>query len=241
MAYNKVIYNNSTLIDLTNDNVTASDVLLGKTFHLANGESSIGTLEAGGTNYTLWADDVNVITSRATSTTYVDGISYIDYSTAGYYSLSVSSVLNSNYRSTSDTKYYCYYSGATSSDIGDSILNHASLVIASYNYPYLSGGPFIYVSQNSGLTLDRVRGNSLWMKYSTVALDYDNSPIPSLSTNATIVDWNGIILDVDNWTNIVSKLNNHYYKNGIFIFGNFAVTKSSYYSTSYGRLYIKFS
>ena len=40
---NKVIYNGTTLIDLTGDNVTAADVKTGTTFHLPTGETSTGT------------------------------------------------------------------------------------------------------------------------------------------------------------------------------------------------------
>lgn len=40
---NKVIYGGQTLIDLTGDDVTASDVLSGKKFHLPSGASGTGT------------------------------------------------------------------------------------------------------------------------------------------------------------------------------------------------------
>lgn len=42
-SINKVIYGGQTLIDLTSDTVTASDVQNGVTFHLPSGESSTGT------------------------------------------------------------------------------------------------------------------------------------------------------------------------------------------------------
>ena len=41
---NKVVYGSDTLIDLTNDDVTAADVLAGKNFHLKSGEPSVGTM-----------------------------------------------------------------------------------------------------------------------------------------------------------------------------------------------------
>lgn len=44
MAYNKIIYNGNTLIDLTGDDVTAADVLAGKTFHGKDGESASGSM-----------------------------------------------------------------------------------------------------------------------------------------------------------------------------------------------------
>lgn len=46
MAINKVLYGGNTLIDLTADTVTAADVSSGKTFHLPNGEQSVGTMVA---------------------------------------------------------------------------------------------------------------------------------------------------------------------------------------------------
>ena len=48
MATNKVVYGNTTLIDLTQDDVTEADVLSGKTFHKANGVRSVGTASPGG-------------------------------------------------------------------------------------------------------------------------------------------------------------------------------------------------
>lgn len=45
MAYNKITLNGETKIDLTQDTVTAEDVVAGKTFHLNSGESAVGTLE----------------------------------------------------------------------------------------------------------------------------------------------------------------------------------------------------
>lgn len=52
---NKVIYGNSTLIDLTSDTVTADKVLSGYTAHDASGASITGTAGASvsGTNLTI--------------------------------------------------------------------------------------------------------------------------------------------------------------------------------------------
>lgn len=44
MAYNKVVYDGDTLIDLTQDDVTASDVKSGVYFHGADGVRTQGTL-----------------------------------------------------------------------------------------------------------------------------------------------------------------------------------------------------
>lgn len=45
MATNKVVYGNQTIMDLTEDDVTENDVLVGKKFHKANGVQSTGTLD----------------------------------------------------------------------------------------------------------------------------------------------------------------------------------------------------
>lgn len=44
MAYNKVVYGGNTLIDLTGDDITAADLLAGKTAHGADGEALTGTM-----------------------------------------------------------------------------------------------------------------------------------------------------------------------------------------------------
>lgn len=44
---NKVVYNGTTLIDLTTDTAVASDVAAGKYFHLASGERVQGALIDG--------------------------------------------------------------------------------------------------------------------------------------------------------------------------------------------------
>ncbi len=48
MAYNKIVYNGNTLIDLTEDDVTSADVLSGKQFHGADGESATGSMNNRG-------------------------------------------------------------------------------------------------------------------------------------------------------------------------------------------------
>ena len=49
---NKIIYGNETLIDLTGDTVTASDVASGVTFHLPNGAQATGTFSPSVTTAT---------------------------------------------------------------------------------------------------------------------------------------------------------------------------------------------
>ena len=59
---NKVIYDGDTLIDLTSDTATASDVLSGKTFHLANGFQATG-------EYVPPIPSANKKTAKASSST----------------------------------------------------------------------------------------------------------------------------------------------------------------------------
>lgn len=47
MGINKVQYGNTTLIDLTSDTVTISDVVSGVTFHLRDGSIGTGTIVNG--------------------------------------------------------------------------------------------------------------------------------------------------------------------------------------------------
>ena len=46
MAVSKVIYGNTTLMDLTGDNVTAADVKNGVKFHLPSGAQGTGTMQS---------------------------------------------------------------------------------------------------------------------------------------------------------------------------------------------------
>lgn len=47
MPINLVKYGNTTLIDLTGDTVTVSDVVSGVTFHLRDGSTGTGTIANG--------------------------------------------------------------------------------------------------------------------------------------------------------------------------------------------------
>lgn len=47
MAINKIVYGNNTLIDLTGDTVSVSDVVSGVTFHLRDGSIGTGTIVNG--------------------------------------------------------------------------------------------------------------------------------------------------------------------------------------------------
>lgn len=67
---NKVVYGGNTLIDLTGDDVTASDVLSGKKFHLPSGASGTGTC-----TYDANTSDATAVAAEilATKTAYKNG------------------------------------------------------------------------------------------------------------------------------------------------------------------------
>ncbi len=70
MAVNKIIYGNSTLIDLTSDTVTAADLAYGITAHDHSGEIITGT-----NTYDADTSDANAVAAEilATKTAYVNG------------------------------------------------------------------------------------------------------------------------------------------------------------------------
>lgn len=67
---NKVIYGGDTLIDLTVDDVTASDVLTGKKFHLPSGADGVGTCDYDANTSDATANAAEIL---ATKTAYVNG------------------------------------------------------------------------------------------------------------------------------------------------------------------------
>ena len=50
MAVNKVVYGNTTLIDLTEDTITPEVLMVGYTAHKADGTVIVGTLNVGSLN-----------------------------------------------------------------------------------------------------------------------------------------------------------------------------------------------
>ena len=69
MAINKVVYDGNTLIDLTGDTATASDVASGKLFHLADGTIATGTASGGGgaSSWTKIAEKEFAVSTTSTS------------------------------------------------------------------------------------------------------------------------------------------------------------------------------
>lgn len=61
MAYNKVVYDGSTLIDLTGDTAVEGRVVEGDTFHKADGTLATGTLLVYAEGYYLMDESNNYI------------------------------------------------------------------------------------------------------------------------------------------------------------------------------------
>ena len=70
MAYNKIIYNGTTLIDLTGDDVTPQDVAYGKKFHKPDGTDGVGTSTKDADTQDATANASEIL---ATKTAYVRG------------------------------------------------------------------------------------------------------------------------------------------------------------------------
>jgi len=67
---NKVIYDGDVLIDLTNDTITATDVINNKTFHLADGTTATGTCTYDADTSDATASAAEIL---ATKTAYKNG------------------------------------------------------------------------------------------------------------------------------------------------------------------------
>ena len=68
---NKVTFGGDTLIDLSGDDVTAGDVMSGKTFHLPNGEQSTGTYTPSGGDLTYVNFNTQLSSSSSSSNSSV--------------------------------------------------------------------------------------------------------------------------------------------------------------------------
>ena len=68
MAVNKVVFGNQTIIDLTGDDVTESDVASGKLFHLPNGQQGVGSGSSSSFIHVLNGMPNRTITATGTNT-----------------------------------------------------------------------------------------------------------------------------------------------------------------------------
>ena len=143
---NKVVYNNHTLIDLTGDTVSESDVASGVTFHLPNGMIATGTGTTGNLAQQA-AFNTSAIVLCVNPTTGSGG------RTGAYPSLTLFkeaylaglSLISTN--SITSTSYYYWYSTATTSDVGDSILNHLAYRKGANNNCLC--GPYFNMTSNT--------------------------------------------------------------------------------------------
>ena len=127
---NKVIYNGKTLIDLTADTITPGDVVYGFTFHACDGNQYVGDY---GNDSVIYSFNGTV---RVTDS----------YGIYGDDSISKNS-----------GSYYYWYSNATSSHVGESILNHLTSIVIPYevgfsSHKYLYGGPYAVEAQTPKAT-----------------------------------------------------------------------------------------
>lgn len=143
---NKIIYGNETLIDLTGDTATASDVLSGKTFHLASGLQATGTLPANGATVKKVTRELSV---NGTSITFTglsdepkcfivrvkDNVSF-NSSTSNY------KIVYVTYDGTNTTG--AYLRGGTSTSTSGVIYN-----ITKYSFTYSSGSLTVSSSGSS--------------------------------------------------------------------------------------------
>lgn len=137
---NKVIYGNETLIDLTGDTATASDVAVGKTFHLASGKQATGTLSP-------------LKATATTSSSTARTVSFTVSKEPSWFMMICSSanttarnlrVLHMLYDGTTTTTYYTNsstaFSIATSTSYGSFTYSSGTLTISiDSSGPYLGG------------------------------------------------------------------------------------------------------
>ena len=141
---NKVIYGNNTLIDLTGDTATASDVASGKTFHLASGLQATGALS------------VKTATSKPTSTSKPQTVSFTNLQNEP--SWFVLCATNNNSVSMSRPVCYIVYDGETTTTFYASSTSSSSNVST---HEVTSGNSAWTFSYSSGtLTLSSTSSTS---------------------------------------------------------------------------------
>lgn len=133
MATNKVIYDGTTLIDITDTTATANDVASGKYFYAKDGVRTLGTSSGGGSNYTLLASkDVTVnttSTSAASATTISIGSDVVNKSKIIYVRIRDKAGKRAGYFLGSDT-FFINYQKANGST---STLTYAARIIHRYS------------------------------------------------------------------------------------------------------------
>lgn len=150
MAVSSVIFNGSTLIDLTNDTVTPETVLKGTTFHASNGNQLIGTYEGNtdiedGIVCTALYKDLKIKTSVCINaennaikdnalTSDINLFSQLPYVDYRYNFLNNVVITFSSKNYSINTNYYSYYNSSNNNYYG----NHDYM--ASLGYPPTPNG-----------------------------------------------------------------------------------------------------
>lgn len=99
MANNKIVFDGTTLIDLTADTVTENDVTSGKTFHLPSGEVAIGTGEGPDTitdGRYLFALSNKRVTDLKNSIINTPYMSYMFYNNGSLTDTDLSSIMSNS-------------------------------------------------------------------------------------------------------------------------------------------------
>lgn len=130
MAYNKVVYNGNTLIDLTSDTATEADVVSGKKFHKANGQQATGTYTGGGSAIQYSP----VMAQVKNKTSYTTTNSKITVAQSGTYKCSWVN--------------YAYAAGS-SSTYATQLYKNSSAVGSVHNAPAYSGTSNFVATENS--------------------------------------------------------------------------------------------
>ena len=215
MAYNKVVYNNNTLIDLTGDTVTAADVAEGKTFHLADGSQATGTSQGGGDEPPAWYDAHTIV--------------YMDV----FYTATSDSVItkNSTYsinevNSQASVNYY-HTLTLNSSFVGENIISAYSKSTSSQAY---YGGGYFDLNK-SNFTVEDWRRNRFPR---TFILKYNNARLSKTGLAyrqyVYVVAYDGTIIDYVTYSDLVTKMNNREYD--AYLKDGFTIQPATYGSNS---------
>lgn len=154
MAHNKVIFDGTTLIDLTGDTATASDVASGKTFHLANGNSATGTATGSALNF-----QVSDASARRASTSYGEVLS-LACSVTGTYTI-----------------YYCASRTTTSGTSGTRLYINGSAyasAVTTWDNSYFQTQKYTGVELSAGDEVQvyaRSRSNSYYVCVGNITLE----------------------------------------------------------------------
>lgn len=153
MANNKIVYNNETLIDLTEDTATAADVAQGKTFHLASGVQATGTALTGLTilkyGTSTWNDFITAYQNN--SVVYCRASSNSNPATGSQTRLAFMAYVNNEANPTSvEFQYYRSVSSKSDNQQGDQV--YVYTLTSAGNWSVQTRNTFTKVVAGSGLS-----------------------------------------------------------------------------------------